>query len=271
MLYIASLLTLLIGSFLNVIIYRLPLSMKNNLIQDYEIFIKKNIDYKKEKISIAFPSSHCTHCKTSIKYYDNIPILSYFILKGKCRHCNHKISLQYPVVELLSLLSGFTTFFFLGINITSIAIVILLLSLITLSFIDFKYKILPDAITISLVWLGLLIAFFEYGIVNFKESFISVIVFYVFIRVITDVTSFILSKDAMGYGDIKLIAAIAAFLGIENTLHVILYASIITVILYIPYKKMTNSTIIPFGPSLSIATAVVIYLLMLTKSIGVLI
>src|SRR6056297_1519304 len=124
---------LVIGSFLNVVIYRLP---KNN--------------------SIVFPSSHCPECNTQLNYYDLIPVFSYIFLKGKCRYCGEKISLQYPIVELLTGLLFLLDFLNYGLTSEFIIFILLMSSLIIVSFIDLKYQIIPNEITFSFIPLGLI-------------------------------------------------------------------------------------------------------------------
>lgn len=229
-----------VGSFLNVCIYRLP---------------------REEKIGLS--RSRCPFCKEIIRWYDNIPFLSYIILKGKCRYCNKNISFRYFIVELLTALSFCSLWYAFG-SITPFLVIIygIFISLLIVgSFIDLEFLIIPDSINLSGIIIGLIAAacypalmktnMWYYGL--FK-SFLGILVGGGSLYTIAVIASFILKKEAMGMGDVKLLAMIGSFLGWPWTFFTIFSASflgtIVGIILIIA-KKADFRGKIPFGPFLA--------------------
>tara|TARA_B100000809_G_C15108268_1_gene519588 strand:- start:233 stop:994 length:762 start_codon:yes stop_codon:yes gene_type:complete len=230
------------GSFANVCIYRLP----------------------KDK-GVVSDRSHCPKCKKKIIWYDNIPIISYLILNAKCRNCKSRISLQYPIVEMINILSFLIIYFLFGISLTTIFLMVLGLSFLIIFFIDLKYFIIPNSLTFSMMILGfiksfdpnldsifpnyinsLIGGFFGYGII------FSIIFFYKQIR----------KKEGMGLGDAKLLAVIGFWFGWISIPFVIFLSSIFALVFVAPdlikkNKKMSSQ--IPFGPHIILAT--IFYLL----------
>jgi len=230
------------GSFANVCIYRLP----------------------KDK-GVVSGRSHCPKCKKKIIWYDNIPIISYLILNAKCRNCKSRISLQYPIVEMINILSFLIIYFLFGISLTTIFLMVLGLSFLIIFFIDLKYFIIPNSLTFSMMILGfiksfdpnldsifpnyinsLIGGFFGYGII------FSIIFFYKQIR----------KKEGMGIGDAKLLAVIGFWFGWISIPFVIFLSSIFALVFFAPNlikknKKMSSQ--IPFVPYIILAT--IFYLL----------
>ena len=232
MFVIIFILGLLIGSFLNVVIYRLPLNK-----------------------SIIFPASHCPNCDTKLKYYDLIPILSYISTKGKCRYCGEKISLQYPIVELLTALLFLLTFLKYGLNTEFIIFSILIGSLIVISFIDIKYQIIPNEITFSFIPIGLIISLI-FNHICFINSLLGLIIPAGLLLLIA-----FIYKKGMGIGDVKLIGMIGVFIGWKFALISIFIGALIGSIygIYMMVTdKMTRQTRIPFGPFISLGAIVMI-------------
>ena len=225
----------IIGSFLNVCIYRIP---------------------KKE--SVVFPPSHCPNCGYKIKWYDNIPIISYFILlRGKCRQCKTKISLQYPLVELLTGILFLGVFIRYGNSILTIKYMILTGLLIVLSGIDIEKHILPDKLTFSMLIIGFVLSFFSE--INILYSFIGAATFSFPFMLIYGFGEDILKKEIMGFGDVKLTAAIGAFWGYRGFYSLYVFfmlaftiGAIVSLIL-IGLKIKTRKDIIAFGPFIAIA------------------
>jgi len=237
------------GSFANVCIYRLP--------QDK---------------GVVSGRSYCPKCKKKIVWYDNIPLISYFLLNGKCRKCKKKISGQYALVEFLSILSFLIIYYLYGISLISVLLMILSLSFIIIFFIDLKHFIIPNVLTFSMMALGfiksfdpnlnpmfpnyinsLIGGFFGYGIIW------SIIFFYKQIR----------KKEGMGLGDAKLFAVIGFWFGWISIPFIIFLSSVIALISVVPdlmknSKKM--STQIPFGPYIILGT--IIYLVFQDKFIN---
>ncbi len=220
----------IIGSFLNVCIYRLP-----------------------RKESIVFPFSHCPHCKKLIPFYFNIPILSFLILRGKCKQCKGSIHFQYPLVELANALGYLYIFSAFGYGWNSVIYALLFSALLVVTFIDLMHKIIPDSITLPGIGIGILAAstVLPPGFVNSLIGlFLGGGLFYLIA---------VLSRGGMGGGDIKLIAMIGAFLGWQNVLLTIfvgaLVGSLVGIFLMI-FRGKGRKYAVPFGPFLALGAVV---------------
>ena len=256
---------MLIGSFLNVVVYRLPIMMQrdwksqcceyleiDNLIPDGNKSSEKFRVFNLQK-----PDSHCPLCNHKIKAWENIPVLSYLALRGKCSSCKTKISLRYPSVEFITgVLSGLVGVTY-GATWLTLALLLLTWSLITLTLIDIDHQLLPDDITIPLIWLGLLVNTLDFGFgVSLRDAVIGAIAGYLVLWVFYWVFKFVTGKDGMGYGDFKLLAALGAWLGWQNLLPIIILSSSAGAVfgtLMIIIKKRDLSLAIPFGPYLTCA------------------
>jgi leader peptidase (prepilin peptidase)/N-methyltransferase len=233
----AGILGLLIGSFLNVVIVRIPRMM----------------DLPEE--NLIFPASHCLACQTPIAWFHNIPIFSFLWLKGRCHHCDQKISLRYPLVELLTLVLSVIVAMRFGFTVTTIGGLLLTWALIALAFIDGEHTILPDTITLPFLWLGLLFNTTEIfatptnAIIGASAGYFSLfIVFWIF--------KWITKKEGLGYGDFKLLAMLGAWLGWQALPMIILVSSLLGSIVgisLIVLHKQDKNVPIPFGPFLAIA------------------
>ena len=225
------------GSFANVCIYRLP--------------INKNI---------ALGRSFCTNCKKKIAWFDNIPVLSYLILRSKCRNCKKKISFQYFLVELLSILNFTVIYLLFGITLTTILLIILSLAFLIIFFIDLRHYIIPNSITYPMMILGFIKSFdpnLNSIFPNYINSLIGGIFGYVMIWSIIYFYKQIKKKDGMGLGDAKLFAVIGFWFGWISIPFIIFLSSIIALIYVLPdllknSKKMSSQ--IPFGPFIIIGT-----------------
>ena len=254
---------MLIGSFLNVVVYRLPIMMQRDWeSQCCEYLEIENLMPDSNESSAKFrvfnlqkPDSHCPLCNHKIKAWENIPVLSYLALGGKCSSCKTKISLRYPSVEFITgMLSGLVGVTY-GATWLTLALLLLTWSLITLTLIDIDHQLLPDDITIPLIWLGLLVNTldFEFG-VSLRDAVIGAIAGYLVLWVFYWVFKFVIGKDGMGYGDFKLLAALGAWMGWQNLLPIIILSSsagAVFGILMIIIKKRDQSLPIPFGPYLA--------------------
>lgn len=218
---------LIVGSFSNVCIYRIP---RNE--------------------SIIYPASHCPKCRTTIKPIDNIPLLSYILLKGRCRNCKNKISIQYPMVELLSGLIYLIIYLIYGLSVQTLIYIILSSALIIIAFIDLNQQIVPDIISLPGIGAGLILSFFV-PYVSFINSALGIVVGGGIILVIGLAGSVIFKKEAMGGGDVKLAAMIGAFLGwryIIISLFFGFFLGALTGIFLIMTKVKKREDVIPFGP-----------------------
>jgi len=241
---------LIVGSFLNVCIYRMP----------------------SEK-SIVMPRSYCPACKHQIPWYDNIPVLSFILLLGKCRFCKNRISLRYIVVEVLTALIFAVIVKELGLNAASIIYMVLSCGLIIATFIDFEHQIIPDEITYGGMALGLLLSFAFPQLHNtanrfyaLRESLFGLILGGILILLIASIGTIAFRKklkeigqeSAMGGGDVKYLAMIGAFLGWQGAVLVFFMAPFFGSVIGVIEKLRNRTDIIPYGPYLSIATLITI-------------
>jgi len=249
---------LLVGSFLNVVIFRLPLMMENDWQHECCEFL--NIDdpkYKKEKLSfnLVTPRSRCPACEHQIKALENIPVLSYLLLKGKCSHCKNKISIRYPFIELTSAITVTIVAFYFGVTLQALFAICLTWALIALSMIDFDHQLLPDDIVLPFLWGGIILNLF--GIfTDIESSILGAIFGYGSLFTVAVIFKFIRNKEGMGNGDFKLLALFGAWFGWQSLPFVILMSSAVGAtigILLVIFKANSWATKIPFGPYLAIA------------------
>jgi leader peptidase (prepilin peptidase)/N-methyltransferase len=212
-----------IGSFLNVVIYRIPLGE-----------------------SIAFPSSHCQNCKTPLKWYHNIPIISWIVLGGKCSFCKEPISKQYPMIELISGLLSVVLFFKLGLVWYLPFVFASFLALLALSMIDFKYFAVPDSVNIFALVMALIQPEYIYGVIDAAMAALALYLLGLF-------SSFIAKKDAMGSADVIVAGTMAALLGFPN----FFIALFLSAILAIVPSLTARDTMVPFVPFLALATFII--------------
>ncbi len=252
----SSIIGLMIGSFLNVVIYRLPKMM--------EIEWEQNCSQEKpleRKFNLASPASSCPHCSHRISAIENIPVLSYCWLKGKCSQCKKSISLRYPAIELLSALSVALSFWHFGYSFTAIAASFFILALITLTAIDLDTHLLPDTITLPLLWLGLLFNLNE-GFVDINSAVIGAALGYLILWSVYWLFKLITKKEGMGYGDFKMLAAIGAWFGWQALPAVILLSSLagsIAGLSMITFGKSHRNSQIPFGPFIAAAGIIMLF------------
>ena len=263
-LIIASLvLGLLVGSFLNVIIYRMPLILQRDWKRQCSEFLEidnslsedKSHSLKHEVFNLQQPASHCPHCYHKIKPWENVPLISYIALGGKCSNCKAKISLRYPSVEFINgVLSALVAFTF-GATWLTLALLIFTWSLLVLTLIDFDHQLLPDDITIPLLWLGLLVNALDLGFgVSLDDAVIGAIAGYLVLWAFYWVFKLTTNKEGMGYGDFKLLAALGAWMGWQSLLPIIILSSVVGAvsgIIMIIALGRDKSVPMPFGPYLS--------------------
>ena len=241
-----------VGSFLNVVIYRLPKMME--LAWRQQCAELKGEPAKLLPVfNLVTPRSNCPQCGHKITILENIPLISYFFLKGSCSQCHERISIRYPIVELLTgLMSGFAAWYY-GYGFMCFVALIFILALIALTFIDFDTQLLPDAITLPLLWIGLLINL-NNGIVDLQSAVIGAVAGYLVLWVVYWFFKLATGKEGMGYGDFKLLAAIGAWLGWQTLPLVILSSSFVgglVGIFLIYFRNQHSGLAIPFGPYLA--------------------
>lgn len=248
----STIIGVMVGSFLNVVIHRLPKMMERAWHHQCAELRGENI-HNLPPFNLVTPRSTCPQCGHRITALENIPIISYLFLRGYCSQCHMRISLYYPIVEgLTGIMSGFTAWHF-GFGLTALAALFFIWAMIALTFIDFDRQLLPDAITLPLLWLGLLFNL-DNGFIDIRSAVIGTIAGYLVLWTIYWGFKLTTGKEGMGYGDFKLLAAIGAWLGWQMLPLVILFSSfvggIIGVFLII-LRKNQRSTTIPFGPYLA--------------------
>ena len=249
---LCAILGLMVGSFLNVVIYRLPRMMQ----QDWETQCEEFKDEPvrpKTPFNLVVPRSTCPSCGHKITAWENIPLISYLFLRGRCSECRATIGIRYPLVEALTgLLSGFMAWHF-GFSAAALAALVFTWALIALTFIDFDTQLLPDSITQPLIWLGLLI---NVGSIYtpLQSAVIGAVSGYLALWSVYWLFKFATGKEGMGFGDFKLLAAIGAWLGWQMLPLVILLSSLVGAVVGISlilFAKRGRNIPIPFGPYLA--------------------
>ena len=254
---------LLIGSLLNLIIYRLPQMLEAEM-QDECCLLLNMPPIKskfKKRINLFFPRSFCTQCHTTIKAVHNIPILSYLILRGRCAYCRAPISAQYPIVEALSCFFALAAAYHFGFGTALIFTLLFIWIVITACFIDFHHQLLPDGLTLSLLWLGLF-ANSQSLFTSLNDAVFSAAAAYMFLWLLIQIFYLITSKIGMGNGDFKLFAAFGAWFGWVALPFILVFASLsgaVCGLIYLKITKKTNDSPIPFGPFLILAGLVYLF------------
>lgn len=228
----------MVGSFLNVCIFRLP----------------------KEE-SIVWPGSHCPQCNKPIKFYDNIPLISYLLLRGKCRNCKKPISFQYPLVEGITALCSLCLFIKYGPSLSYLFFFAFVAALIVITVIDLYHQIIPDVISLPGIGVGL-IASFILPQITFFNSLIGVLLGGGSLFIVGTLYQWIFKREGMGGGDVKLLAMIGAFLGWKAVILTILLSSLIgsiTGIIIMVLKGKDFKYAIPFGPFLSLGAVISLF------------
>jgi leader peptidase (prepilin peptidase)/N-methyltransferase len=255
------LISLIVGSFLNVVIYRLPVILKNTNKQAALEIMGHAVKVSKP-FSLSYPKSHCPHCHTSLPLWNNIPLLSYMFLRGQSGCCQNKISSQYPIVEALSAVLSLLLAWRLGPTLLLVASLLLIYSLIILSFIDVKTLLLPDQITLPVLWLGLFVNTFSLFTTP-QAAILGAAAGYLFFYLIAIIALKIRKVQSLGNGDLKLIALLGAWFGWQLLPILLFISSVIGSVIgmiYLINKKEGISTQLPFGPFLSLGAFIVLLL-----------
>ena len=229
----------IVGSFLNVVILRLP----------------------RENTSIVFPASHCPKCEHPLAWYENIPVLSYIVQLGKCRHCKTSISLQYPIVELLTAVLTMALVDRFGLSLATAGYFLFTAALVVIIFIDIELQIIPDSISLPGIVIGFLFSFVN-PYVGWLDSLIGIVVGGGILYAVATLYFLLRKQDGMGGGDIKLLAMLGAFLGWQSLPFIVFASSLtgsIVGLLAMSVQKKGGQTRIPFGPFLSLAGIVYMF------------
>lgn len=252
-----AILGLVAGSFLNVVIYRLPIMLEQDWKQQCLDFMGQTKEFQQDLVvySLSHPRSHCPFCNTQLTVWQNIPVISYLILGGKCASCEAKIPFQYALVEILTCFLTVMIGLEIDFSFTLLAVLILTYTLIALTFIDLKHQILPDLLTLPLLWIGLFINCFNL-LATSRDAVLGGIIGYLSFWTANALFKIISKRDGMGQGDFKLIAAAGTWLGWQLLPFVILTSSILCLIIgggMLLYQGRSHRTPIPFGPFIAIA------------------
>ncbi len=256
-LLLTALLGLIIGSFLNVVIYRLPIMLERLWQRQCEELNHQPTAETPtgEPFNLVYPGSRCQHCQHAIRAFENIPVLSFLWLRGKCAACGKAISWRYPAVELLTGILSLAVAWRLGISPAALAALFLTWALIALAFIDYDRQILPDDITLPLLWAGLLLNTFGL-FVPLSAAVIGAATGYGSLWLVYQVFRLVTGKEGMGFGDFKLFAALGAWLGWQQLPLIILLSSFVGAIVgivFIAFFGRDRRLPIPFGPFLCVA------------------
>lgn len=253
---------LCVGSFLNVVIYRLPRMMERDWHNQCADLRGETSTSNSAPFNLCRPASHCPQCNHPVGMLGNIPLISYFmILKGQCAHCGNHISLRYPLVEALTGGLSVLTVWHFGLGIQGMAALALVWSLVALTFIDFDTQLLPDAITLPLLWLGLLLNT-EHIFTDLSSAVIGAAAGYIALWTVFWLFKLATGKEGMGYGDFKLLAALGAWLGWQMLPVVILLSSVVGAVVGIALIVITRqgkNVPIPFGPYLAAAGLIALF------------
>jgi len=264
LLVVAFLFSLLVGSFLNVVIYRFPKSMEFEWTNDSIEHLSETFDELKEPLaqykiqkkppSIIWARSNCQKCNHQITALENIPVISFLFLRGKCSNCKTKISNRYWLIELLTAILSTLVVYHFGWSIASFCGVILTWYLIAIALIDFDTLVIPDQFSLSLMWLGLFIGLWHV-FVEPTSSIKGALLGYLMLWSIFHLFKLLTGKEGMGYGDFKLLAAAGAWFGIKGVLVTVIisaFAGSILGILYLYLSKSSKDKPLPFGPYLAV-------------------
>ncbi|AEP30776.1 prepilin peptidase [Brumicola nitratireducens] len=248
--------SLLVGSFLNVVIYRLPIMMEREWQRDIEQFQNPDKELPPAPtFNLVKPDSTCPNCQHKIRAWENIPVISWLMLGRKCSGCANPISARYPAVELLTAVMSAVVAYQLGFGLTGAAFILGTWLLVAMTFIDLDKMLLPDSLTLLLLWIGLGISCFE-STISPIDSIIGAIIGYLILWSIYWAFKLLTGKEGMGYGDFKLLAALGAWVGWQHLPIIILLSSVVGAVVGITLmfiKKKDSDLAIPFGPYLAAA------------------
>ncbi|MEC8822161.1 MAG: A24 family peptidase, partial [Pseudomonadota bacterium] len=243
-----------IGSFLNVVVHRLPIMLKQEWQSEARLLLDVQVPDKQEskRYNLVTPRSACPACGQPISAIHNIPLISYLLLKGRCASCQARIALRYPLLELVTGVATVTVISVLGPTMQGMLACLLTYSLIALSQIDFETKLLPDDITLPILWLGLIANIYD-TFTDLQSAVIGTVLGYLALWTVYQGFRIITGKEGMGFGDFKLLALLGAWLGWQALTFIILMSSIIGTLVGVTLILLgrDRNDAIPFGPYLA--------------------
>ena len=249
--------SLCVGSFLNVVIYRLPVILERDWRQQCQEFLEIETAEKRqvEKFNLAVPASTCPHCGHKIRIRENIPLISYIVLGGKCSACKAPISIQYPAIEAVTAVMSVAVAWNFGVTVQTVGALVFTWALIALTMIDVHKQLLPDNLTLPLLWLGLMFALFD-TYTSLQNAVIGATAGYLVLWSVFQIFKLVTGKEGMGFGDFKLLAALGAWMGWTMLPQIVLLSSVVGAvagsIMLIAGRKRRQQPI-PFGPYLAVA------------------
>ena len=253
----AAIFGLLVGSFLNVVIHRLPIMMERQWRADCtEYFPELASQPDTGTFNLSIPRSRCPHCQHQISMWDNIPVISWLLLRGQCRNCKASISARYPAIELLTAAISTAIALTLPASVWSLAVILFSFALIALTFIDIDKMLLPDQITLPLMWAGLMLSLLGISPVSLQDAVIGAMAGYLSLWSLYWAFKLLTGKEGMGYGDFKLLAALGAWLGWQLLPFVVLFSSLVGAIcgiIMMRRQQANGQQPFSFGPYLAIA------------------
>jgi len=264
---VVAFLGLFVGSFLNVVIYRLPIMMQNEWQEAMQEMAAESTPstpaaedtatntIQTEPFNLSVPRSRCPECGNLINWWQNIPVISYLLLRGKCHKCKTPISIRYPIIELVTMLLSLVVAWHFGPTLMCIVGIITTWFLIAMTMIDFDHQLLPDSLTLPLMWIGLMAALIPV-FTDLRSAVIGAAAGYLVLWLVYQLFKLVTGKEGMGYGDFKLLAALGALLGWQQLPVIILLSSLVGAVVglsLIAIAGRDKSIPIPFGPYLAAA------------------
>lgn len=249
--------SLCVGSFLNVLILRLPKMMHQEWRAQCEAFLEVPEDQRstEARVTLSRPASTCPGCGHGIRPWENIPVVSYLLLRGRCAACKSRISARYPIIEAVTALLSVATVWLLGPTPAALWALVLVWALVALTMIDFDHQLLPDSLTLPLMWLGLVLNYFGM-MTDFASAFWGAVAGYLSLWSVYWLFRLATGKEGMGHGDFKLLAALGAWLGWQLLPAIILLSSLVGALVGIALmllRRQGRDVPIPFGPYLAAA------------------
>lgn len=245
---------LCVGSFLNVVAWRLPKMLNNSWQQQAAQYLQLSPP-EHERLSLSVPASHCPACQHRIRPWHNLPVLGWLLLRGRCFDCQARIAVRYPLVELATGLLSLATVWHLGASPESLWYLPLVWSLVVLFLIDFDHQLLPDSITLPLLWLGLLVSLLGHS-VPLEQAVIGAMLGYGSLWSVYWAFKLLTGKDGMGFGDFKLFAALGAWFGWQALPMIILLSALAGAVIGLILSRVRQGQPMAFGPFLCVAAGI---------------
>jgi leader peptidase (prepilin peptidase)/N-methyltransferase len=254
-LVLATLTGAVLGSFASVVIHRLPIMMEREWLHEYREFAGEEDGPPSSRFDLVFPGSSCPHCGGRIPPWFNIPLIGYLLLRGKCHACGHVISTRYPLLELMGAAMALSAMMCFGPGPETLWALVLGTGLLILSFIDLDHRILPDRLTLFLLWVGLILSVFDL-FADSHGSILGASLGYGLLWTIHALFRLVAKKEGMGRGDFKLLAALGAWMGVGHLPLIVLLSSVAgaivgVMLIFLGLRKREDA--IPFGPFLALA------------------